>query len=351
VRKHRLLVALAGLAIALLLIEGLVRLRQWRRYGTTLTTYYRFAEDPASGLRIPEPGQRTGPIEVDSRGFRGPEIEVPKPAGRVRLAFVGGSTTFCAEASSFATTWPELVLAGLRETWPAADLDAVNGGGGGFTTRESLRSLEVRIAPLAPDVIVIYHATNDLVHDTRAAALEQGLYRREEGAESALGQYWLTWYLVEKNLRSLAGERRGAAQRMALDTGALERTFRADLLALVERARALAPVVALVTFSTKIRADQSPEVRAHNATSARFYMPFLDDQALLEGYAACNRVIRAVAAETGVLLVEGEDTIPGDDEHFADTVHLRDPGLRLQADRVLEGLRGHRPLRELLGDG
>lgn len=346
---RRLLVALAGLVLALALVEGLVRLRQWKRYGTTLTTYYHFAEDPLSGLRIPEPGQRTGPIEVDSRGFRGPEMEVPKPPGRVRLAFVGGSTTFCAEASSFAATWPELVLAGLRESWPAADLDAVNGGAGGFTTRESLRSLETRLAPLAPDVVVIYHATNDLVHDTRAAAIEQGLYRREEGEESALGHYWLTWYLLEKNLRSLARERRGEDRRMVLDREALAQTFHDDLLALVQRARALAPVVALVTFSTKIRPDQPPDVMARNATSARFYMPFLDAGSLAEGYATCNAVIRAVARETGVLLVEGEDSIPADDVHFADTVHFRDPGLRLQADRVLAVLREAPALRALLG--
>lgn len=347
-RPRRLLVGLAGLALALVLVEGLVRLRQWKRYGTTLTTYYRFAEDPLSGLRIPEPGQRTGPIEVDSRGFRGPEIEVPKPRGRVRLAFVGGSTTFCAEASSFETTWPQLVLEGLRETWPSADLDAVNGGAGGFTTRESLRSLEARLAPLAPDVVVVYHATNDLVHDTRVAAIEQGLYQREEGEESALGRYWLTWYLLEKNLRSLAGERRGEDRRMVLDREALARTFHDDLLALVTRARELAPVVVLVTFSTKIRADQAPEVQARNATSARFYMPFLDVASLREGYATCNEVIRAVARETGVLLIEGEDSIPADDDHFADTVHFRDPGLRLQADRVLAGLRTAPGVRALL---
>src|SRR5574341_678322 len=89
---RRALLLLAGLLLGLLLVEGLVRLRQWRRYGTTVTSYYRFATDPATGLRIPEPGHRVGPIAIDSLGFRGPEIERPKPAGRIRVAFLGAST-------------------------------------------------------------------------------------------------------------------------------------------------------------------------------------------------------------------------------------------------------------------
>ena len=67
-------------------------------------------------------------------------------------------------------------------------------------------------------------------------------------------------------------------------------------------------------------------------------MPFLDVEGLLDGYAEYNRVIREVAWATGAILIEGEDTIPGDPEHFADSVHFRDPGLALQARRVLAGL-------------
>ena len=36
-----------------------------------------------------------------------------------------------------------------------------------------------------------------------------------------------------------------------------------------------------------------------------------------------------------VVLIEDEHSIPGDDEHFADSVHFEDPGSRRMADRVL----------------
>jgi hypothetical protein len=77
-------------------------------------------------------------------------------------------------------------------------------------------------------------------------------------------------------------------------------------------------------------------------------MPFLDVAGLLAGYAEYNRVTRTVAAASGAILIEGEDRIPGDPEHFADSVHFRDPGLALQAERVFEGLRAAPAVRALL---
>src|SRR5512143_2051214 len=99
-----------SLLVALLLLEGAVRVRQWMRYGTTQADAVELVTDPATGLRIARPHMDTGRIQTNSLGFRSPELETPKPRGRVRLAFLGGSTTFCAEVSSNAVTWPALVM-------------------------------------------------------------------------------------------------------------------------------------------------------------------------------------------------------------------------------------------------
>lgn len=346
-RKKPFLLAGAALLLGLLAIEGVVRMRQLARYGTTVTSYYRFTTDPATGLRIPEPNHVVGPIAINSLGFRGPEIERPKPPGRIRLAFLGASTTFCAEASSLEATWPALVVEGLRAAEPGLDFDYVNGSAGGFTAEQSRLSLEQRVAPLAPDVIVYYEATNDLTVDTRRLAVEQGLYEPEEGDHAAIGDWWLTYFLVEKNLRQFFRSR-SSRTVLHFDAHELSRGFEERLEALVRAAEERAEVVALVTFALQLRSDQTPERQRAAAASALYYMPFLDPKGLIEGYAEYNRVIRAVAGRRGVILIEGEESIPGDPEHFADSVHLRDPGLRLQARRVLEGLLAAPSFRELL---
>ena len=343
--RARLVRILVASLVTLVLIEGGVRLRQWWRYGTTVTSYYRFSNDPKTGLRIPEPGHSVGPITVNSLGFRGAEIEVPKPPGRVRLAFLGASTTFCAEASSLAATWPDLVVSGLRTSEPGLEFDYVNGAAGGFTVAQSLVNLEQRVAPLEPDVVVYYEATNDLTVDTRRLAIEAGLYEPEE--DSKLGEWWLTYFLLEKNLRQLR-RGHGESPKLAFEPHALSRGFEERLTRFVQRAQELSPVVALVTFSIQMRAGHTPEQARAAAASALYYMPFLDVPALLAGYAEYNQVTRTVAQATGAIMIEGEDLIPGDPEHFADSVHFRDPGLRLQAERILAGLRAAPAFRSLL---
>ena len=69
-----------------------------------------------------------------------------------------------------------------------------------------------------------------------------------------------------------------------------------------------------------------------------YYMPYMSHAALVQGFAAYNRAIRAVAAATGAVLVAGEDDVPADDEHFADSVHFTDAGCRWQAQRVAAAL-------------
>lgn len=346
-RRSCLILAGASLLLFPLVLEGIVRVRQFKRYGTTDASYYQFVQDPATGLRIPKPGYEIGGIKVNSLGFRGPEIEQPKPPGRIRVAFLGASTTFCAEASALETTWPHRVVEGLRAAHPELEFDYVNGGSGGFTLEDSLKNLEQRVAPFEPDVIVFYEATNDLVVDTRRLAIQAGLYEHKPKDHSEVGEWWLTYYLIEKNvLRVLRMFDSG--EKLDFDPRALSRGYDERLRRLVAAAQARAPVVALVTFAIQIRRDQPPERQRSAAASALFYMPFLDPPRLMDGYAEYNRVLCEVARATGTILIEGEETIPGDPTHFADTVHLRDPGLALQAERVLAGLLAAPAFRELV---
>jgi hypothetical protein len=179
VRGHRsrLILSLIIVLGLLFMLEGVVRLRQWMKYGT-VGSFYSFELHEASGLRVPKPGITEGRehvISVNRMGFRGPELEMPKPAGRVRIGFLGGSTTFCAEASRDETTWPELVRLGLQARFPGAEIDMVNAGAAAYSSKHSLSNLTHRVAPTAPDILVIYHGTNDISQDARAQAKAAGL--------------------------------------------------------------------------------------------------------------------------------------------------------------------------------
>ena len=85
------------------------------------------------------------------------DVPVPKPAGTYRIVCEGGSTTFDLLAPDDAATWPARLgtLLGPRA-------DVVNAGFPGWTSLESLVSLEIRDLDLTPDLVVVFSGVNDL---------------------------------------------------------------------------------------------------------------------------------------------------------------------------------------------
>jgi lysophospholipase L1-like esterase len=342
-RQRLLLAAFVAVVTALLAAaaEAFVRVRQYVAYGRLWGVEETYRVDPESGLRTPIPGADFGTIRINSLGFRGPEIEVPKPSSTLRLAFLGASTTYCAEASTNDATWPHLVWQDLSRRWPDVRFDYVNGGVPGYGVADSLKNLQHRVRPLEPDVIVVYHATNDLSANSFELAVRQGLVeRRTEQELSWPAHYSLLWYLVEKNLmiRWRQAGAREAMGKLSFDPRELAQPFRADLTELLEASRESASLAAVITFSTRLRRDQDPADQVAAAVTSLYYMPYMSIDGLLEGFEAYNQTIREVAAETGALLIEAERAIPGDAVHFNDSVHFTDRGNTAMARRVADAL-------------
>jgi lysophospholipase L1-like esterase len=218
--------------------------------------------------------------------------------------------------------------------------------------RQMKLNVEQRLAPLAPDVIVVYEATNDLSKDTLALAREQGVDPGHGDAHDWLADRSLLWSLIEKNwlarTRVLAAGT-ADAPRVQIDLAQLEESYRARYADLLRAAQRVAPLVAAVTFSQAVRPGMSATDLERACASDFYYMPYLRADDLIACFAAYNRAIRAAAAETGALLVDGEDEIPSDAEHFADSVHFTDAGCRAMAQRVVRRLEAAPVFQKLFG--
>jgi len=327
------------------LCEGYFRVRPWIKTGTFWRSVFwgtdqTYKTDPKTGLRILIPASNFGPVHINSFGFRSPPISLEKPAGRLRLAFLGGSTTYCAEVSSDEMTWPYLVVAETKKRFPDLDIDFINGAVPGYSTAGLRPYFEGRIARFHPDVIVIYEAANDLSANSFTLAREQGVTRHT--VDQSMGwfaHHSLLLYLVEKNLKILELQHDVQAQpKIVLDQARLDAMYRRDLTALVEASKKVADLVVTVTFAPRLRADQSPgELRAAAATTL-YYMPYMTPEAIREGFQGYNDVMRSIAAEEGALLVGDEDSIPADAVHYKDSVHFIDAGSILMAKRVARSL-------------
>ena len=342
---RKLALALAVTLVGLVLLEGLVRLRASFLYGTAASEIADviLEYDEALEMPLPRKGKSLAAhriaIDINSLGFRSEEIALEKPADTIRIACLGGSTTFCTEVSSNQATWPHRLGELLRAQHPTLKIEVVNAGIPGCAMESSLKNLRRRVLPLDPDIVIVYHAHNDMKLDTREAASAQGLVvqgdGRRAGPLASLGRFSLLADLLHKNLSVVYAKNEGPESKLVGLPDDLCARF-AGLLGEVHETLVERDIdLVLSTFVTKYRPDQEPETLLENAGLSLFYMPWLSVDGLMDGIARYNQTILDFGRAHGVPVLAG-DSIPPDEEHYVDGIHLTDTGCERMARRFAE---------------
>lgn len=117
---------------------------------------------PVQDFRHPKPyvmfSGRPGGEGLNAYGYRGPYPQLPKPAGELRILFLGGSTVLEGEP-----TICELVESGLRQA-ACTNARTYNLGVVSSISGMELVKLVLEAADLQPDIIVDYNGGNDIFH-------------------------------------------------------------------------------------------------------------------------------------------------------------------------------------------
>ena len=164
-RKRRLRVRILALVISLLLslLVAEVAARIFDLGGTTLTRGSLHQHDPDAGwicaanldARFERPGSFSVRVRCNSRGLRGPEHTVEKPAGIRRIVVLGDSAMWGQGVEN------DEVLAHLLET-RLANTETINLGANGYSTVQELVRLETEGLRYSPDVVLLAFTPNDL---------------------------------------------------------------------------------------------------------------------------------------------------------------------------------------------
>ena len=93
---------------------------------------------------------------TDRRGFRLPELPDRKEPGKIRIAFLGGSTT-----QGGYRPYPERTVAILNAACGSNRYEALNAACSSYSTHQSLIVLQRLVFDLQPDLICLYHGWND----------------------------------------------------------------------------------------------------------------------------------------------------------------------------------------------
>lgn len=126
--------------------------------------------DPPNGNWHPPyryPPDRTTPLGLVTNhfGWRGPDIPLDKPAGTIRLAFVGASTTVGLHEMPF--SYPEYVVHWFN-LWaaraaPGVRFDGINAAREGIRSTDIAAIVRDEVLPAEPDLVVYYEGANQFL--------------------------------------------------------------------------------------------------------------------------------------------------------------------------------------------
>lgn len=96
--------------------------------------------------------------EINSLGFRGPELVMPKPKGVFRVFILGASTVSGGPNEKWTIDY--YLQKDLRQFIP--NVEVINAGVPGYTSQNELLLLETRILKLEPDLVIVIDGSNTL---------------------------------------------------------------------------------------------------------------------------------------------------------------------------------------------
>jgi lysophospholipase L1-like esterase len=314
-------------AIAVVTLECCARLDDWISYGASPFGLY----DHSLLEAFDQMGQHGRPYgrylkwHLNSLGFRGPELD----PSAIRILCVGSSETF-GQYETDGHEWPRELERLLNQRATAGiHYQLVNTGFSGETFPTSLLRLPSRLQIVKPRFVLLYPS---LAHYLTPSPPFSGppplqpkfRWRMQARIENTLKTAMPMWLQIWLRRRDIQRAQGGAPQwdNMPLE---YQKAFSMDLEKAIELIRQSGAEPVLITHANRFKDRVDPSERFMLVSWQRFY-PMLREDAFLKMEATMNGVMRQVAQQQGVLLVDVAEAMPSGPNYFGDFVHFTDQG-------------------------
>lgn len=300
----------------------------------------------------PTPNFRKGPNTHNLLGYRSDEIVLPKPEGTLRIVCMGGSTTYSTSIKDNKMTYPALLEKELRDRG-YTNVEVINAGVGAWTSYETLINFELRVIDLEPDIIIIYHAINDL--RARFVWPHEAYKGDNSGWSSPLTMEMPSIFEYSSLLRYFMIRMGLVKPHSSIDRN-LDRTAKTNLtdefckqkfkntypegifkeVSAEQILMTNKPAYFRRNLEHIILIANYRKIKTVLATFA--YSPLFTDEPLVSseeciaGLSEMNQVIKNVAKETGVNLFDFADVFPIEKSYYTDGRHVNEKGSKLKAE-------------------
>ena len=264
--------------------------------------------------------KQVGPwFTINSRGYRGPEVAVPR--ARRRVVLIGGSAAFSTGVSSDADT----LAAHLEPRLGGAEV--VNAAVIGYVSTQELALLRAELLDLEPDLVVAYDGWNDL---QSWRVVREGVLL----STPFVGVEKQCWTATQTDTRFLFALRKVLARvfpEIQRRVGALS----------VRLARAAPQQFPESWIGPRVESyvrNVEAMARACAARGARFVAVLQPDAERIVGYARFRELAITRLRASGIDVIDGATLVPLESEHYLDGIHLTGEGNRLVAGAMASQL-------------
>ncbi|MFP6584988.1 MAG: SGNH/GDSL hydrolase family protein [Candidatus Hydrogenedentota bacterium] len=333
---------------------------QFRHYGTLKQNMERFEERGESASKyfshryigyIPSPNYKRGENYHNADGYRGDPIPAVKDPNEFRIVCVGGSTTYTSFVDVPSNSYPAVLERELHERG-FTHVRVINAGAEGWASWETLVNVNFRVLDLDPDMVIIYHAVNDVIsrivwpakafRGDRSGTLQHtsGLDRPEPVFERStltrmlmvsLGRWSSPLELRNTFAKMLPTDkfwlyynqnRKGRYPQGVFKTTPIERILEVNTTDYFERN--------IESVIVTCKQQGIVPVLATFKVNRNFDGPVLAQPALVDAIEEHNQVTRTIGAELNVPVFEFAEAFSSDMNLFSDPVHLTEEGAQLK---------------------
>jgi lysophospholipase L1-like esterase len=290
--------------------------------------------------------------------FRGPVVGLLKPAGAVRIWVASashGEDIYLPVESIF----PSLIGEGLESAGISAQV--LNASRAGTGISGNLAMLKRDFDDWQPDFVVLYQLSMDIsiLSEQLLAPIGSSVPGQratdESGPFGEEGNQGLSWasrtfekFTVYELLNAKITTPLSTAQVLNDDLGTeAEASFRRTVEEFVEQVRQLGAEPILCTFATSYSPRAPGPIPRDVVLFVHRWNKHLSARGWLDAIDRLNGVIRAVAQERNVHLVDLEPALTGRQEFFRDPVHFSPAGHRAMAEGIASGLSQRLPPRDV----
>lgn len=265
------------------------------------------------------------------------DVRPEKNPGTWRVMCLGASTT----ANSIweignpkEYSYPLCLRESLARCERSQRYEVLNCGMGGWTSAEILVNFALHLFDLKPDAVILYHGFNDLEASlTTPFASDYSHSRRNFGevySRIRLASYvpnfraWKSYAFLKGKLMGFGNVRHDLLSSIRVKKADLDNPFmgleteRRNIEHLVHLCRANQIQVILSTFAYHVYSQ---------VTQDRLVLKYRD------GVQMENAMLRNLARQHSLPLVDIASLIPDDDAYFVDTVHFTPQGMQFLADQ------------------